>query len=674
MSKTYKHDKPTRLLNSKKKPNGLQQAKSAMSPKSVNVLGEINKGLQLPGLVIFVHGVNSDGEWYAPAEENLCKGLNVRLGLEGTDFKLKANEYNEDYTYPVKVIKKGRSPVIRFYWGYRAQKGKEKDFVIPLRTKEGVSYTDLNNEQIKNSPDPFFWGGGPFQNGCTSLYSLWSKKGFGKYLKHIPIPISTQAFNEETDRLLANAPPREYFAHAAGRLANLVRMIRKLSPTDTVTIISHSQGTMIASAAAAMEGAAPDALFLMNSPLCLESKGIDFITYELAECVSEVARRVTFADIVGKVAENKDRLKNADPKKLICGLDGARENWHPAGKTSHPDVPERDNHGRTYIYCSPHDRVMGSSPLLSIGWQGLPNTQESNYTRKHPLFKMVPKNSLFVRMLARNMACGEAPNPQTPFGTLPDMRKDWKPKGGNSFWDNNDKTVFSRRAWPDPDPKQKLYINAEQVPLPITAEQLANFDVERKDIKGLPADLAANGIYPTDKDYGDYGYGWGQIGPTSSEPNDITFKYYIKLYGYMQRRTFPVKSSSPHDKPNIDRESVEQMRFRISQYISRPADHSDLPQNPLFLQQVVAYDLPIGFCNIGQNEYQMKMLRDMADWTQQNSDPYYQTGKFIAPPLPPLIRKDADANAGQRYKEAEKEAEEINTAFIRAQKSQGELA
>ncbi len=35
--------------------------------------------LPLPGIVIFVHGVNSDGEWYAAAEEGLCKGLNERL-------------------------------------------------------------------------------------------------------------------------------------------------------------------------------------------------------------------------------------------------------------------------------------------------------------------------------------------------------------------------------------------------------------------------------------------------------------------------------------------------------------------------------------------------------------------------------------------------------------------
>ena len=675
MSEAFKHDQPTRLLNSETTPNGIQQARSTMSPQNVCVRGEVRKGIQLPGLVIFVHGVNSEGEWYKPAEKNICKGLNTRLGLNGTNFELSENEYNEDGTFPISITKKGRSPVIRFYWGYRAKKGTENDFVIPLRTEKGFSYRDINDEQIKNNKNPFFWGGGPFQNGCTSLYSLWSKYGFSKWVKKIPIPFSTQFINEETDRLLANAPPREYYAHAAERLANLVKKIRELSPTDTVTVISHSQGTMIATAAAAMEGAAPDALFLMNSPLCLESKGMDYLSYPLAECISEAARRVTFADIVGKVAENKDRLKNANPKKLVCGLDCAGENWQPDGKTTNPDVSERDNHGRTYIYCSPHDRVMGSSPLLSIGWQGLPNTKTSNYTQPHPVFAMVPKNSLFVRMLARNMACGEAPNPQTPFGTLPDMSRNWKPNGGKTFWDSND-SVFSRQAWPDPDPNQKLFINAEPVPLPITAEQLADFDKDRKHIEDLPTDLAKNGIYLAEKDYDDYGYGWGKKDPASKGFNDNTYKYYIKLYGFNERKTFPVPpgSGSPYDKRNVDRENVEQMQSRISQYISRPADHSDLPQNPLFLQQVVAYDLPIGFCNIGQKDEWMLMLRRMADWTYQGSDSYYKTGSFTPPPLPPIIRKDVDADAQQRYDAAVKKAEADNIALVRAQKPQGELA
>ncbi|WP_396332350.1 hypothetical protein [Burkholderia anthina] len=38
------------------------------------------KQMPLPGIVIFVHGVNSEGEWFDATEDGLCKGLNRRIG------------------------------------------------------------------------------------------------------------------------------------------------------------------------------------------------------------------------------------------------------------------------------------------------------------------------------------------------------------------------------------------------------------------------------------------------------------------------------------------------------------------------------------------------------------------------------------------------------------------
>ena len=38
------------------------------------------KQMPLPGIVVFVHGVNSEGEWFEAAEQGLCDGLNRRLG------------------------------------------------------------------------------------------------------------------------------------------------------------------------------------------------------------------------------------------------------------------------------------------------------------------------------------------------------------------------------------------------------------------------------------------------------------------------------------------------------------------------------------------------------------------------------------------------------------------
>jgi len=65
----------------------------------------------MPCIVIFVHGVNSEGEWYDIAEKALVEGLNTRLGRKD----LAPNVY--DPTDSRNFQGAARSPVIRFYWG-----------------------------------------------------------------------------------------------------------------------------------------------------------------------------------------------------------------------------------------------------------------------------------------------------------------------------------------------------------------------------------------------------------------------------------------------------------------------------------------------------------------------------------------------------------------------------
>jgi uncharacterized protein involved in type VI secretion and phage assembly len=48
--------------------------------------------LPLPGVVIFVHGVNSDGEWYDAAEQGLCEGLNARLARQAAQLALQGDD------------------------------------------------------------------------------------------------------------------------------------------------------------------------------------------------------------------------------------------------------------------------------------------------------------------------------------------------------------------------------------------------------------------------------------------------------------------------------------------------------------------------------------------------------------------------------------------------------
>ncbi|MDY3581971.1 hypothetical protein [Enterobacter hormaechei] len=639
---------PTRKVEVYATDNGTPFSYSATSHKNVKVNAEVQPPLQLPGLIIFVHGVNSEGEWYNHAEKAICDGLNERLGLLSLDerFQLMENKYeaphwNKEHTSwlapPRKISDEGRSPVIRFYWGYRAADNETDKYAIPLKNKQGDNYYDLTPEQRK-SKGPFYWGGGPFQNGCNQLVSLWSDKGFDNWPSAlgIPVPFSTQLLNGERDRLLTAAPPRHYYAHAAGRLAKLIKTIRDKHPEDTVTVLSHSQGTMIALAAAAIE--APDALFVMNSPYALDNEMTTYISYPMNEIISKEAREATFADIVRKVAENKIRLKKQGCEGLLVGASSDGESWSPAEKT-HSGVPERDNHGTTWIYCNPHDRVMGSAPLRSIGWQGLPNTKDSHFTVPHPLFKTAGE-TLYVRMLGRNTPCGDVPNPQTNFSDLGD---------GHPFWDSTT-SIMQKMTWPEPVKGQKLSINAPLVPEPMTAKALEYFDQDYRS---------------KEKQTGKNGYGYGQIDPDKDIPVDVDYRYYISLYGYFDQKMKLKEPSgiqlpgpgSKEDRNRYEKQSRVEMLEDVRTYVQRPTDHSTLPMDERFMRRVVAYDLPVGYCWHSWDRESLAELRYQADWLE--SDDYYWTGKLTIPAMPAIIRRDVASDA------AEKRSDEIERLQLR---------
>ncbi len=590
--------------------NGKPSWRGMCSYKNIKVRSACYHPVQLPGLIIFVHGVNSEGEWYDSAEANLCNGLNDRLHLP-LDMHLKENTYQTGKSQLREIANSdtSRSPVIRFYWGYSAEPGDEDQYQIPLRNLAGDDYHDL--KKYKKLSDakiaasgPWYWGGGPFQNGCNQLVSLWSDQGFSKWLKQTPIPFSVQFVNTELDRLLTNAPARHYYAHAARRLADLLNTIRSTYPKDTVTLVSHSQGTMIAMAATLLADKAPDALFVMNSPYAMEHKTMDRFSYPFAECISTRARQKTFATIVEKVAKQAGHLSEADYGRLVVGVDSDRRSWKPTGMADN-GIPERDNHGRTWIYCNAHDRVMGMSALLSIGWQGLPN-DECGVTNQ---LLITYQGHLFQRMMARDTPCGDTPCQDTPFGRLP--------PAGAPFWDDGGQLG----VYDPPPPEQTLYINGEKVPKPITAKEMVGFDATRVGLQKK-----------NEKNTGEEGYGWGQYAVDKDGNktwHDDTFRWYASLYPEQwmtEKGTMSWYSQTTKDeRQNRRRETRAEKDARLRIFVSQPSDHSSLPSRPEFMRQVVAYDLPIGICESSNDKSFLEQLRRMADW--QYSDPYFHTGK-----------------------------------------------
>ncbi|WP_205785463.1 hypothetical protein [Burkholderia sp. Ac-20344] len=358
------------------------------------------KQMPLPGIVIFVHGVNSEGEWFEAAEEGLCKGLNRRLGRLDDQLKytgidagqLTPAKYTESLTPDGFLNPKlladnyikpdpSFSNVIHFRWGYRATAEELKKY---------------GDKIFLNEQD--YWGGGPFTNGCSSLPDLWhgglDDRAFGW--------TSVQAINP-TNRPLYRAPPRAYGALAALRLAKLIESIRRMQATVPITVVCHSQGNIVGLTAAFFGDALPDvedpwghkgrcvadAYVLANAPYSFakgdgpnkSSTGMD--TWSQRETKDPhgnrgrqtyAARTQTFGKFLSIIGTRKAYELPAD--KIDEDMGNSRVS--PTSNKSYAAQEDRVRHGlnestygRVTAYCCPHDQVISAVTVQGIGWRGI---------------------------------------------------------------------------------------------------------------------------------------------------------------------------------------------------------------------------------------------------------------------------------------------------------------
>jgi pimeloyl-ACP methyl ester carboxylesterase len=594
----YQHDTATNVVPMQRDHLGRPYWESHMSPASYQVRAEARVPPHMPGVIIFVHGVNSEGEWYDDAEIALCAGLNDRLGRTASN-SLSANEYSDIGTNKSKTIryisKLGNSPVIRFYWGYCAEPGTEREWRIPMQNLRGANFWEPDS---RNEKRPWFWGGGPFQNGTNNLQQLWSNQGFTRHL----FGFDLQELNTELDRQLDDAPPRRYFSHAAQRLADLIDRIRTKCPHDTVSVMSHSQGTMVALAATAMcKTRAPDALFVMNSPYALDDKATDALTCGL-ECPTQDARIKTFRNIAQRIKKDRHVFTETELKQLQCGASEDMNFWRPDNKRK-SGVNERDNHGRLYVYFTPHDRVMGITTMQSIGWQGVDDRLLAELG-----------DTVKQRMLARGTPVGDEPGLK-PFGRLPSIQYPVPGVKPTEFWNGNRGAFMNTlKVWATPNLDKMVTINAEKVPHPLTAEEMKTFEVSR-------AKAPEMGAMKRDPATGKMTY------------EDNSYRFFRSLYE--PQLAFVANPLSPIGV-SVARETRSEMLTTRDHYHAEPTNHSTLPKDREFMRRVAAYDLPIGFCESYDNRDFWFDLIKRADWIQ-GGDSYFETGKLDAVPRPTLI-------------------------------------
>ncbi|OLL29065.1 hypothetical protein BTH42_24335 [Burkholderia sp. SRS-W-2-2016] len=623
----YQHDTATNVVPMQRDHLGRPYWESYMSPASYQVHAEARVPPHMPGVIIFVHGVNSEGEWYDDAEIALCDGLNERLGRKGT-FELSANEYakTKDKKPSLRrMTKYGCSPVIRFYWGYRAEPGTERKWRIPMQNPRGASFWD---PESSNEKGPWYWGGGPFQNGTNNLQQLWSNQGFARHMSGFDL----QDLNTEMDRQLDDAPPRRYFSHAAQRLADLIDRIRTTCPQDTVSVMSHSQGTMVALAATAMcKTRAPDALFVMNSPYALDDKVTDALTCGM-EYPTQDARIKTFRNIAQRIRKDKHVFTEAELKQLHCGASEDMNFWRPDNKRK-SGVNERDNHGRLYVYFTPHDRVMGITTLQSIGWQGVDD-------------KLLVElgDTVKQRMLARGTPVGDDPGTK-PFGRLPPIQNPVPGVNPTEFWNGN-RGAFGNtlKLWATPDLNKMVTINAEKVPHPLTASEMKTFEDSRAEAPKM-----------------------GEMKPDPDRPGkfrykDESYRFFRSLYepqlAWVANPLSPIGAS-------VVRQSRNETLKAHDDYHAEPTNHSTLPMSHEFMRRVAAYDLPVGFCEAYANRDFWFSLIKRADWTL-GLDPYFETSKLEVIPRPTLIDWNITSTklsllAIEQFKEEQEQLKQLNS-------------
>ncbi|QTD93383.1 T6SS effector phospholipase Tle3 domain-containing protein [Burkholderia anthina] len=406
--------------------------------------------MPLPGVVIFVHGVNSEGEWFDATEEGLCKGLNRRLGrlddqmmYHGIEAgQLTPAKYTESVTpdgfLNPKLLANNYvkpdpsfSPVIHFRWGYRAS---------------GEELKEYGDKIFLNEKD--YWGGGPFTNGCSSLPDLWHGGLDDRTMGWITV----QGINP-TNRPLYRAPPRAYGVLAALRLAKLIESIRQMQADVPITVVCHSQGNIVGLTAAFFGDAFPDvedpwgrtghcvadAYVLANAPYSLANTDGPYKSDTFMDTWSQratkdasghrgrqtyAARTKTFGKFLSIIGARKDFEQPVDK----VDEDMKNKRVSPTSNRSYAAQEDRDRnglngstYGRVTAYCCPHDQVISAVTVQGIGWRGI---------SKHELDDISAAGVLTQRVFASGFPVGV----QKPYRYWEDDWRHGKPGTKSGFW------------------------------------------------------------------------------------------------------------------------------------------------------------------------------------------------------------------------------------------------
>lgn len=302
------------------------------------------------------------------------KKLRAKQQLEDQDKQLlddpDTHLYRRDTDDP-----KTRSLLIPFYWGYRADPSEISRDKNNAPTKLRDQYQDIQGNRLDRH---FGKAGGYFVNATNNLLEM--------YDKGLPLTMRLKIARKTlpNTHFLGDNPHRRYYVLAAHRLAMMVKEIRRVSPDETITIMAHSQGTLITLLAQALlvDGGhrCADTIIMVNTPYCLFPE----VTPKDQDTLTTLTRIVAQ---VTQAPHTQPPLSDLCNPATYCGRSGPQ--WSPTqgtrkdkGKVGNLTVfPERDNRGKVYLYFCPDDTTVALDDVRGIGTFGVWDIHGKDSTR-----------------------------------------------------------------------------------------------------------------------------------------------------------------------------------------------------------------------------------------------------------------------------------------------------
>lgn len=620
-------------------------------------VGKTPAQMHLPGVIIFVHGVNSMGEWFSETEQGLCEGLNQRLARTPDKMVrsgvaagcLQPNEYGSEIDEKGVLTRAdagdffksvgNHSPVIRFRWGYRCGPDELDTF---------------ESEVMLNRDDA--WGGGPFQNGTSCLSDLWSE-GLNDRLF---LSINAQRLNP-TSRQVYHCPSRRYMVHAAQRLADLIADIRATQPGCPITVVCHSQGNMVGTAAALLAkspGDVADNYVLCNPPYSVEK----LMMYNLAnprssytrvpghgrgtpetqivpvETRTAANRIATLKQFIERIHARGEQTKGLQPldkiNERIENTQNGTTYFKLADTANYAAGQDRDNRGKVFLYVNPHDQVIGSSSIEGIGWKGVTQAQ---------LAQLGP-DTFLQRVWAQDFAVGDPAsttyhywqNHWNQAGIQQDKNNFWYPQAPKIKWffENGryDESALGKgSAWILGGLTNLLGLKFKSaMGSPLRVNNLPDADhqvpVNAPPVPAVDGDYlkprsARAGQYEGTMTHSRFDEALDDAKPVR-DGEDSTAKRELLMEDNAMARMSTAQEARNQQSGWADR----RMAAWLNAAPQNATDHSTILKNPEHAKRVLAYDVAIGVAQIPPAKW--AEWRERAHWrfVKPSDDPYYTRG------------------------------------------------